>query len=86
MSSYALQQSTFFEEARIKAKIPFLHHQVLECDSSGREFNIIKHDIAVEIPKGAVSEGEKLCLEVGVASSSLQSTPSLYLPSSGFAF
>ena len=67
MSSYALQRSTFFEEARIKAKIPFLHHQVLECDSSGQEFNIIEHDTTVEIPKGAVSEGEKLCLEVGVA-------------------
>ena len=67
VSSYALQRSTFFEEARIKAKIPFLHHQVLECDSSGQEFNIIEHDTTVEIPKGAVSEGEKLCLEVGVA-------------------
>ena len=67
MSSYALQQSTFFEEARIKAKIPFLHHQVLECGSSGLEFNIIKHDITVKISKGCVSEGEKLCLEVGVA-------------------
>ena len=67
MSSYVLQQSTFFEEARTKAKIPFLHHQVLECDSSGQEFNIIEHDITVEIPKGCVSKGEKLCLEVGVA-------------------
>ena len=61
------QQSAAFQEARTRAKIPFLHHQVLECDSSGVEFNIVKHDISVEIPKGCVSEGEKLCLEVGVA-------------------
>ena len=47
--------------------VPFLHHQVLECDSSGREYTNVEHDITVRIPEGAVAEGTKLHIKLGVA-------------------
>ena len=60
-------QSRYFNEAKSQANIPFLHHQVLECDSSCQEFYIEDHDITLTIPEGAVTKGRKLYLEVGVA-------------------
>ena len=40
---------------------------MLECDYNGKEYAINGHDITVTIPKGAVSKGETLHFEVGVA-------------------
>lgn len=60
------QPSTFYQEAKSRAKVPFLYHHLLECDSVGREFNIMEHDITVRIPEGAVPEGKKFFLEFGV--------------------
>ena len=62
-----LSHSKFFEEAKVQAKIPFLHHQLLECDFSGKELHIEDHDITLTIPEGAVTKGKRLYLEVGVA-------------------
>ena len=59
-------QSRYFNEAKSQANIPFLHHQVLNCDSSGQKLHIEDHDITLTIPEGAVAKGEKLYLEVGV--------------------
>ena len=58
--------SVFFEEARVQAKIPFLYHQLLECDFSGQELHIKDHDITLRIPEGAVTGGKKIYLEVGI--------------------
>ena len=62
-----VKQSSSFIEAKERAKVPFLHHQVLECGYDGIDFTIEDHDITVRIPEGAVSEGEKIHFEVGVA-------------------
>ena len=51
----------------VSSKIPFLHHQLLECDYNGKEYAIDGHDIALRIPIGAVPKGERLHFEVGVA-------------------
>ena len=62
-----VKQSSSFTEAKERAKVPFLHHQVLDCGYNGIDFTIEDHDITVRIPEGAVAEGEKIHLEVGVA-------------------
>ena len=62
-----VKQSSCFNEAKERAKVPFLHHQVLECGYNGIDFTIEDHDITVKIPEGAVAEGEKIHFEVGVA-------------------
>ena len=49
----------------MKASVPFLHHSILECDSSGQDYTITDHDITLRIPEGAVQE-EKVHLEIGV--------------------
>ena len=59
-------QSRYYEEARMKADVPFLYHHLLECDSSGQELIIMEHDIVLRIPKGAVMQGEKIYLELAV--------------------
>ena len=59
-------QSRYFNEAKSQANIPFLHHQVLKCDSSGQKLHIEDHDITLTIPEGAVAKGKNLYLEVGV--------------------
>ena len=58
-------QSASFNEA--KKVLDFLDHQILECDYNGREYTNVDHDITLRIPEGAVTEGEKIHLEVGVA-------------------
>lgn len=40
---------------------------MLECDCSGQQYTIEDDDITLRIPKGAVSEGEIVHFEVGVA-------------------
>ena len=62
-----VHQSTYFNTAEKIAHVPFLDHQMLECDCSGREYTNVDHDITLRIPKGAVAEGEKVHFEVGVA-------------------
>ena len=60
-------QSPHFTEAEKKAQVPFLHHSVLECGSSGREYTIEDHDITLRIPSGAIPTGEKVRFEIAVA-------------------
>ena len=62
-----VHQTTYFHTAKNTANVPFLHHQMLECDCAGREYTNVDHDITLRIPEGAVAEGEKIHLEVGVA-------------------
>ena len=62
-----VKQSSCFNEAKERAKVPFLYHQVLECGYDGIDFTIEDHDITARIPKGAVAEGENIHFEVGVA-------------------
>ena len=60
-------RSTHFDVADKTAHVPFLDHQMLECDCTGREYTNVDHDITLRIPEGAVAEGEKVHFEVGVA-------------------
>ena len=53
-------------EAEQKVKVPFLHHEVLECDHSGLQYTNPDHDISINIPEGAVSEGDIVHFEFGV--------------------
>lgn len=48
------------------AKVSFLHHGVLKCDSRGQQHTIIDHDITLRIPEGAVVEGKTIHFEIGV--------------------
>ena len=61
------QQSSYFTEAKNIATVAFLHHNLLECDSNGKDYTIENHDITLRIPEGAVAEEEKIHLEMGVA-------------------
>ena len=56
-----------FSEAEKKAKVPFLHHQLLDCDCSGTQLTIKDHNITLRIPKGAVADGKKVRFEIDVA-------------------
>ena len=38
--STSQSRSDFFEEAKSQAKIPFIHYQLLQCDSSGQKLHI----------------------------------------------
>ena len=62
-----VHQSIYFVTAKERANVPFLDHQMLECDCNGREYTNVDHDITLKIPEGAVAEGEKVHFEVGVA-------------------
>ena len=62
-----VHQSTHFSTAKERGHVPFLDHQILEVDSAGREYTNVDHDFTLRIPEGAVAEGEKVHLEVGVA-------------------
>lgn len=53
-------------EAEQTAKVPFLHHEILECDYSGLKYTNPDHDISISIPEGAVSEGDIVHFEFGV--------------------
>ena len=60
-------QSAYFSEAEKRAHIPFVHHNLLECDHDGLEYTIEHHDITLRIPEGAVAKGEMIHFEIGVA-------------------
>ena len=60
-------QSAYFSEAEKNAQVPFLYNQLFECDCNGQEYTIEEHDITLRIPEGAVSKGEKIHFEIGVA-------------------
>ena len=62
-----IHRSEYYNEAERTAQVPFLDHQMLECDCSGREYTNNDHDITLRIPEGAVADGEKVHFEVGVA-------------------
>jgi hypothetical protein len=53
-------------EAEEKTQVPFLYSHLLICDNNGLEFSIAEHDITLRIPKGAVSAGTTIHLEIGV--------------------
>ena len=61
------QKSESFRNAEERAKVPFLHHEVLECDHRGLIHNISDHDVTLRVPEGAVSKGEKVHFELGVS-------------------
>ena len=61
-----MQKSESFSYAEERAEIPFLHHQVLECNYRGLEHIVSDHDITLRVPEGAVPEGEAIHFEVGV--------------------
>ena len=64
--SLNIQKSIGFMEAEQKAKVPFLYHEILECDYSGLQYTNPDHDISIIVPEGAVSEGETVHFEFGV--------------------
>ena len=67
LGHFSSQQSTYFNEALRRGKVPFLHHQTLELSSSGHEYTNPDYDISVKVPQGAVAEGEFIHIEVAVA-------------------
>ena len=40
---------------------------MLECDCNGQLYTFEDHDITLRIPKGAIAEGKKVHIEIGVA-------------------
>ena len=64
---HIIHQTGYFSVAERTANVPFLDHQMLECDCNGREYTNVDHDITLRIPEGAVAEGEMVHFEVGVA-------------------
>ena len=61
-----IHQSAYFNEAKKRAQVPFLDHQLLECDSRGQEYTNAMHNITFVVPEGAVDHGKKIHFEVGV--------------------
>ena len=59
-----IHQSAYFSEAKKRAQVPFLDHEILECDCNGLEYT--KHDTTLRIPKGAVPDNKKIHFEIGV--------------------
>ena len=50
------------------ASVPFVDPvTVLECDSSGREYTNVSHDITLRIPENAIPQGSKVHFEVATA-------------------
>ena len=64
---FIIHQSTYFNAAEKTAQVPFLDHQMLECDSNGREYTNVDHDITLRVLEGALAEGEKVHFEVAIA-------------------
>ena len=62
-----INHSQYFQEANIRAQVPFLHHHVVEFDCNAQAYTIDGHDITLRIPKGAVEEGKTFHVEIGVA-------------------
>ena len=62
-----MQKSASFRYAEEEAKIPFLHHEVVECDHRGLTHTISDHDITLRVSEGAVSKGDTVHFELGVS-------------------
>lgn len=58
--------SAYYFVAERTARVPFLHHEILESDCNGLEYKIVNHDITIRIPPGAVAMKEKVHLEIAV--------------------
>ena len=61
-----MEKSLPFIEAKERAGVLFLYHEVLECDHSGLNHTIPNHDINLIIPDAAVSKGEIIHFELGI--------------------
>ena len=61
------QASEFSSVSEANEGISFLHYGELDYDHNGLNHVIEDHDITLRIPEGAVVEGEKIHIEVGVA-------------------
>ena len=59
-------QSAHYNEAIVRAHVPFMHHRILICDHSGLEYTIEDHDITLNIPEGAVAENQIIHVEIAV--------------------
>ena len=62
-----MQKSASFRYAEEEAEIPFLYHEVLECDYRGLIHTISDHDITLRVPEGAVTKGDTVHFELGVS-------------------
>ena len=60
-------QTVHFSEAEKRAHIPFVYHHMMECDHNGIDYIVEEHDITLRIPEGAIAKGERIHLEIGVA-------------------
>ena len=50
-----------------QANISFVDHNVLECNYSGIEYTDKKHNFSLQIPEGAIPNGEKTRFEIAIA-------------------
>ena len=62
-----LTASKGFRAAKKTARVPFLHHHLMVCNSKAQSYTIDGHDITIRIPEGAVAEEETVHFEIGVA-------------------
>lgn len=62
----SIKQSQYFKDAKVGARVPFLHHHLITCDCNAQNYTIDGHDITLRIPAGAVAEGETFHFEIGV--------------------
>ena len=62
-----VRQSADFLKAQNEVLVPFLHHQVVECDCNGQSYTLDGHDITLNVPEGAVDKGQLLHFEIGVS-------------------
>ena len=59
-------QSSQYFIAKQRAQVPFIFHEVLECDHKGFLYTNDRHDIEIIIPEGAIAVGDKIHFEVGL--------------------
>ena len=64
-NDFALE-SVPYQEAKEKAKIPFIYHRIIMCDENEKMITISEHDISLKVPEGAVILGETVYLEIAV--------------------
>ena len=62
-----LTPSKDYIKAKDRALVPFLYHEVIECNYKAQNYTIDGHDITLRIPEGAVAEGERVHFEIAVA-------------------
>ena len=60
--------SMYYWCAKNVASVPFIDPvTVLECDSSGREYTNLSHDITLRVPENAIPHGSSVHIEVATA-------------------